>query len=429
MVDNWNDVASDISEAMRAWLQELTQITCSNTENNEDEVPKVLFVLDNDYGELTTIMYLVSGQNYFRKSKVLLSARLYEKNKNILPQNIDLWTTEEDVLNSLKTYQPDVLVFAAGYLIPVHNLLTNEALERVCQAATDQKIQVVTADPFLGLVSEWSPKGLKEIISIDIPTGSNEHLIGLKRQADQKLHTELAAANSFLRAFPHLYPTYTDMKGIAAFPSDEKNKSFFNEKLVIPAELQSLSSKDKPHWMFIISEVDFQTQTMHVGAGKFVAMVWNLLTQGANLGRKMIFLGPSALINMLRSMSTTPNENICLFNFGAFDRVMSLLLTAEYTFYWNVVSHTILIQLWNGKSVILFDKGHLARSVSNLYERVIAWYYQGWEPNYFDQTQKITLEGLADFVNDHTKQKERLMKAYTRAPSPAALFNSLLQVE
>lgn len=428
MVENWDDAASDVSKAMKNWLQELTQITCSNSENKANSFPKVLFVLDNDYGELTTILYLVLGQNYFCQSKVLLTSRLYEKNQNVLPGQVELWSTEEGLLGTIQNYQPDILVFAAGYLIPVHNLLTSEALKRVCKAATDQNVKVVTADPFLGLLSEWSPKGLNQIISIDIPTEANENLANLKQQADKKLHTELAAANSFLREYEHLYPTYTDMSGIKTYASDEKNRSFFNEKLVIPSELQSLESKDKPHWMFIISEVDFQTQTMHLGAGKFVAMVWNLLTQGANLDRTVIFLGPSALINMLRSMSPTPNKNIRLFNFGAFDDVMSLLLTAEYTFYWNVVSHTILIQLWNGRPVILFDKGHLARSVSHLYERVIAWYYQGWEPNYFDQTQKITLEGLADFVSDHKKQTPKLMKDYTRASSPEELFDSLLNI-
>ncbi len=422
---NWQQVESASSKKMKAWLENLTEKTCA--ENEKGDFPKTLFILDNDYGELTTILYLIQGQSCFSNSKLVLSPRVFQKNRNVLPERVAMWETEEDLENHLTSFQPDVLVLAAGYLIPVHNLLTNEALERICRLATDQNTTVITADPFLGLLSEWSSKGLNNIISIDIPTDADENLEMMKRRADLKLHTELAGANAYLKDFHHLYPTYTNMEGVDVFRSDEKNRSFFNDQLVIPDELQTPNSADKPHWVFIISEVDFQTQSMHLGVPKFITIVLELLTQGAKLDRKIIFLGPSSLIEILHASEATAGYDIHLFNFGAYEIVMSLLLTAEYSFYWNVVSHTILIQLWNGRPVILLDKGHLARSIPSLYERVIAWYYQGWEPRYFDQNDPISLEKLADYREEHAKQKAALMKAYRRAPSPENLFKSLIE--
>jgi hypothetical protein len=422
--DDWLSVESETSKRMKNWLNKLTETTCSETEN---DFPKTLFVLDNDYGELTTILYLIQGQSCFSNSKLALSPRVFQKNKNVLPDRVVLWESEQDLVELITSYQPKVLVLAAGYLIPVHDLLTNEALERICQLAKNQNTQIVTADPFLGLLSEWSPKGLNQIISIDIPTDADENLVTIKRQADLYLHTRLGGANAYLKDFPHLYPTYTDMEGIASFPSDEMNRSFFNDQLIIPEHLQTPIPSDKPHWIFIISEVDFQTQSMHLGVPQFISILIDLLIQGANLDRKIIFLGPGSLIEILRSSEATLGHDIHLFNFGAYEVVMSLLLTAEYSFYWNVVSHTVLIQLWNGRPIVLLDKGHLARSISNLYERVIAWYYQGWEPRYFDQNEPLSLEKLAEYKHEHAEQKDDLMKAYRRALSPESLFKSLVE--
>ncbi len=423
--NDWQEVESASSRKMKDWLVSLTEKTCASTEL--DDCPKTLIILDNDYGELTTVQYLIQGQPCFSRSKLVLSPRVYQKNKNVLPNRVEMWETEEDLIEHISTFEPDVLLLAAGYLMPVHDLLSNEALERVCQKAKEHDATIITADPFLGLLSEWSPKGLDHIISIDIPTDADENLTTIKRQADLKLHTELAGANAYLKEFLHLYPTYTDMEGITSFPSDEKNRSFFNDQLVIPSELQATSSDEKPHWIFIISEVDFQTQSMHLGVPRFITYVIDLLTQGANLGRKIIFLGPSSLIQILRASEATAGYDIHLFNFGSYEIVMSLLLTAEYSFYWNVVSHTILIQLWNGRPIVLLDKGHLARSIPNLYERVISWYYQGWEPQYFDQNEPISLEKLAKYVEQHATQKAALMKSYRRAPSPESLFKSLVE--
>lgn len=429
MLENWDDIESDLIKQMKVWLHGLTKIGKPASDNQVGHSPKVLFLLDNDYGELTTILYLILGQDCFWESKILLTPRLHEHNQNILPGRIEKWSNEQELLQFIDAYQPDVLVLAAGYLLPVHNLLTSEALERVCRFASEKQIKIVTADPFLGLISQWSPAGLQHIISIDIPVDASNQLAAIKRIADAKLHKELAAANAVLRDYPHLYPTYTDMIGINTESSDSKNRSFFNKQLLIPDVLQLNHSEAQPHWVFIISEVDFQTQSMHLGTARFVSIVSNLLLQGTHLGRKMIFLGPSILIELLRSRKAINNENIHLFNFGAFERVMALLLTAEYSFYWNVVSHTILIQLWNGKPVVLFDKGHLARAIPSMYDRIIAWYYQGWEPQYFDHNETLSLATLAEFKNQYCKRRLELMKSYQRAPSPETLLNSLIDPE
>lgn len=434
--------SSPRARAVELWLERLsdpraTEQTARAGRGDADG-QGVLFILDNDFGELTLILYLVLGQNCFRECRVLVSPRLYEKNRDALPGRLGAWTSEADLIQVIDTRRPRIVVFASAYLLPVHDLLTVEALERVIEAARRQGAAVVTADPFLGLISQWSSRGLSELISIDIPTAADERLRAMKRGADALLHRALAAVERMVRPLPHLYPSPTDLTALTPAATDDRNVCFFNEALLLPSHLADLTpnAKDEPvapggpHWMFVISLVDFQTQVMFLGAARFAAIVAQLLTRAAELGRHAMLLGPDELRDLLkRELSKQPparRERIHLLSFCSFRRAMSLLLTAEYCFYWNVVSHTILMQLSNGRPVILFDRGHLVRALPALYERVIAWYYQGWEPPYLDHEASLSLAALTDATASHARHREGLMARFRRAPSPADLLESLL---
>jgi hypothetical protein len=380
-------------------------------------------------------MYLVLGQACFRDALILMSPRLYEKNHDAFPGRIARWASEADLVAAIDTVRPSVVVLASGYLLPVHDLLTTEAVGRLCAQARRHNAVVVTADPFLGLISQWSGRGLHRLISIDIPKNAGKRLVAIKRSADARLHKELLESERFLGPLHHLYPSYTDMDRLESADTDRRNLSFFNDALLLPPHLadtgrnagsQPLVGADPRHWMVLISEVDFQTQAMFLGVVGFAEVVASLLAQTAALGRHAIFLGPTALVDVLTPM-VPANERVHLLTFSSFRRVMSLLLTAECCFYWNAVSHTILMQLWNGRPVILFDRGHLARAVPAIYDRVIAWYYQGWEPPYLDQHATLSVAALQEALARHAERRTEIMARFRRAPSPERLMESLIE--
>lgn len=408
------------AHAIETWLKSLC------TAGAAGQGGRTLFILDNDFGELTTVMYLILGQECFADARILLSPRLYEKNHDVLPGRTDVWSSEQHLAEKIETLRPRVVVFASGYVLPVHRLLTVDAMDRLCALARRHDAVVMTTDPFLGLISQWSGRGLDQLISIDIPKNANEHLVAVKQAADAMLHAALSKAENVLRTLPHLYPSYTEMDGLATAPTDGRNISFFNDALLLPPDISVTAAKERgtSHWMFVISEVDYQIQTMFMGSIEFAGVVANLLTQTVQLGRQVIFAGPAELLDLLKPTLAT-QEQIHLLTFCSFPRFMSLLLSSEYSFYWNVVSHTILMQLWNGRPVILFNRGHLARSVSALYERVIAWYYQGWEPPYLHHNAALSLSALEEAVAPHSRHLNQIMARFRRAPSPATLFASL----
>lgn len=418
-------------QAVEDWFEQLAFLRSPADCGPEAEsAPKrrVLFILDNDFGELTTVLYLVLGQPGFRHSTVLLSSHLFSKNRDALPGRLKRWRTEADLLQAIEAEKPHAVVLASGYLMPVHELLSSDAVARVCRRARDQGATVVTADPFLGLLSQPPEGGLPSLISIAIPEGASKELVAVKKLGDERLHTCLGAAEEVLREAPHLYPAFTRMDSMTAADSDRRNLSFFNDALLLPAEINStFASEDVPHWMFLISQVDYQTQCMFMGAMAFARRVARLLTEAARLGRRAIFLGPGELLELVHAElpSGEERERIHLLKFCAFRRAMAWLLTAEYCFYWNVVSHTILMQLWNGRPVVLLDRGHLARAIPTIYERVMAWYYQGWEPPYLDPEKPLTLDALEAAVAPHRERRDDLMARYRDAPSPSQLLETL----
>ncbi|HEU4578770.1 MAG TPA: hypothetical protein VFS67_10985 [Polyangiaceae bacterium] len=409
-------------EAVERWLEGLSP-GLQSPDSAGDAEP-VLFILDNDFGELTTVLSLLLGQRCFRGARLLLPPRLYEQNREALPGQVALWTSEQELVEAISRLQPRVLVLASGYLLPVHGLLSVDALGRVLEAARRQRALVLTADPFLGLISQWASQGLEQLISIDIPASADARLLAAKRGADALLHRELGAVERLLRPLPHLYPSYPDLAALTPAVTDGRNVGFFNPALLLPPEL-SAPSEAAPHWMFVLSLVDFQTQVMFHGPVRFAGIVRRLLTRATELGRRAILLAPDALCQLLRPL-LPESEPIQLLSFCAFRRALSLLLTAEHCFYWNVVSHTILMQLANGRPPILLDRGHLARAVPEIAPRVIAWYYQGWAPPYLDPEAELSLELLAERKSAHAGPHAELLQRLRRAPEPEELLRSWL---
>jgi len=415
--------------AIERWLHALSTCPASDTGGH-----RVLFILDNDFGELTTVLYLVLGQPCFHNTRVLASPRLHATNEDALPGRVSLWKTEKDIFEVFGTYRPQVIVLASGYLLPVHRLLTVQGIERIRDYAEREGALLITTDPFLGLISEAAGRPLDDLISIDIPKTANATLIAGRDMGNRLLRTGLAEAERVLRSVPHLYPAPTDRDGIPTSGAGCRNLAFFNEALVLPAEMlrkpspgdaPADSGDARPCWMFVIALADYQTQCMFEGPEGFAQIVADRIADAVRLGRRAILLGPDELIQAL-SPILPALDDIVLLRFCSFTRAMSLLLSAEYCFYWNLVSHSIIMQLWNGRPVILLDGGHLARAMPAIRERIVAWYYQGCEPTCLDHKAGLSLPVLREAVSRYEQAPHSVIARYRRAPSPAALLDSLL---
>jgi hypothetical protein len=89
------------------------------------------------------------------------------------------------------------------------------------------------------------------------------------------------------------------------------------------------------------------------------------------------------------------------------------------------LSHSMFLRLFNERPAFLFDRGHLVRNVFPLYERIVQWYYQGWEPVYLDQQQPLTVEALAGPAETYRRGAHEIRGSLRRASAPAVMVGQI----
>lgn len=402
-------------------LQKRDNLTADNA--------RLLFILDNDFGELTTVMYLLFGQRWIDDMMVLVPERLYKTNNDAFPGRTFCYQSLQDVERVIGSFHPDIVFLCSGYLYAMHNIFSHGELAYLVDLLEKRNCPVVTADPFLGVLSR---EPIASLISIDVPDESDlalpghvfRHLESVKAEQDAFIVEKLAGAEQILRRTLHLYPAHASSTPGDASALDAREIACFNRELVCTEMLQP-EAGTKPHWVFILSATDLDTQLMFEAVRGFTEIVGRLLSQAIALGRRPIFIGPEKFIRDLHCQMQE-QEGAELLTFCSFNRLASLLLTAEYAFYWNSVSHTILLRSFNGLPVILFDRGHLVRNVEAIYDRVVRWYYQGVPPAYLDHFQPLTLECLHEATADFRGSVGQMERDFQRAPDPKALVQAIL---
>jgi tetratricopeptide (TPR) repeat protein len=391
--------------------------------------PRLLFILDDDYGELTTLMYLVLGQPLLAQTMVLVPDRLFEKNADALPGRIHRYVSVEDILQLVDRHRPEVVFLCSGYLLPIHRLLALEELEHLVTSLRERGCRIVTADPFLGVLSQ---QDARDLITIDVPKRVEDELFRrrleqAKKREEERLWTDLSACERLFKDTYHLYPANCDLPPHQPTVRDARNISFFNAQLVYPEPLFR-ERGGRPHWLFILSRTDYEAQVLFETPLVFIDLVAEKLAQTLAAGRHPILIGPNDMIDALGHRFSTA-DGVDTLAYCSFSQFMSLVLSAEHAFYWNVLSHSLLIRLFNKLPTIIFDRGHLVRNVPAMYERVVQWYYQGWQPTLVDHNQALTLDTVSAWAAPYLRNADRIREGFQRARSPVAMIEDVLSGE
>lgn len=415
-----DNLSSDVF-AVERWLEQLSVV---RDQAGAMPAPRLLFVLDHDFGELATVKFFVLGQELAGRATLLLPERLYVHNVDAVPGRTHQYGSVEDILQAVDREQPQIVFLCSGYLLCEHLEFTPDDLGRLIDQLRERGCRVVTADPFLGMLSKQDPRTL---IRIDIPTQhpefTVEQLTEAKRPAEERLWAGYTQSEQILRDTYHLYPSYCDVAEDDVAETDARNIAFFNDRLVRPASATPVEAA-KPHWLFILGTPDCEIQALFEGAA-FVDIVASKLVETLGAGRHPILIGPRAFVDQLVLRMPTA-EGIDILSQCPFTQFYALLLSAEHAFYWNVVSHSLLIRLYNRLPIVQFDRGHLVRTAPAIYDRIVGWYYQGWEPTLRDHREPLTLETVTRWAEEYGRQADRLMGRYRRAPSPDQMIADLM---
>jgi Flp pilus assembly protein TadD len=421
--------------AVERWLEQLSVVP---DQAAVTPGPRLLFVLDNDFGELATVKFFVLGQALAGRATLLLPERLYVHNADAIHGRTHRYGSVEDILEAVDREQSEIVFLCSAYLFWDHLAFTKEDLGRLSDALQDRGCRVVTTDPFVGRLSTHDPRTL---ISFELPIEHALRLVAQKygsavandpetitkvvtsrRVAEERTWAAYMESERILRDKYHLYPSFCDVAEHDRAETDARNISFFNDRLLRPAPAPE--GAGTPHWLFILATTDCDIQSTFEGEA-FFDIVASKLVETLAAARHPILIGPKAFVDALVPRMPTA-EGIDILSHCPFAQFMSLLLSAEHAFYWNVLSHSLLIRLYNRLPIVAFDRGHLVRSAPAIYDRIVGWYYQGAEPPLRDDREPLTLETVEGWATDYRQQADRLVERYRRAPSPEQVIANLM---
>lgn len=401
---------------------------------------RFLFLLNNDYGELCLAMYFLQGRELMNSSTLLLPPRLFAKNESTLPVQTFEYASIDDVIRIVDATRPEIVFLFSGYILPLHDVISHEGMARLLQLLSDRKCKVATSDPFFGIFSRMDPASISaedalRIFETELLPDQSWHYRLSMTFGNTQILKQFNTASQILRGTTHLYFTWPE-------PSDEPidvatdTLLFFNPSLVCD-EKETTSTGDsssgvvdsevapKPHWLFVLGSVDYELQTSYYGEEEFIGILERKLDQTLQAGRRAVFVAPNECVQKLASRAPVSARKDLL-TFCAYEDFNSLLLSAEYVFYWNLASYSIFLRVINGLPIFMFDEGHLERHVKPMRERLVSWFYQNWIPPLLNQQEALSTGVLEELSKDCKQHSRRMLKNLRALPSPEQLIDELL---
>jgi hypothetical protein len=357
--------------------------------------PRLLFVLSNDYGELSGALYFLDGTDF--PATLLLPDRLFATNGEHLSVPTSRYRSPGDILAAVDRERPVVVFLFSAYLFAVNGLFGIDGTRRLIDGLRSRGTAIVTSDPFLGLMTRPD----KSTFAADHPL----------REA---LTDHFARLSPDVRGLTHLYVMPAD--GIAV----ADRISFANRSAI-----RGVPSAEPQLWLFILSAEDYAFQAAAHGRAPFEGLLLDHLGNAVRRGRRPVLIAPEACIDAMKSNGSLI-EGATLMPFCCHDVFRQLLLGAEHAFYWNVFSNSILARVMNRLPVFFLARGHMAHAMPRLYEAGLRHYYPDCELPFLDPKQVPTADDLA-LVGDaqHAGFAEALRR-FTGSPGPAEAIAQML---
>lgn len=379
------------------------------TDKDSDKT-KLLFILSNDYGELFDAMCFVRGLRF--DPIFLVPTKLFDLNHASFPYPMHCYNSTNDIQNVVDSEKPSIVFLFSGYLYVMNNILDAAALEKLIAQWRDQKLKVATSDPFLGMMA-----------TIKDDTFNNRH------PRHEWLTTHFFWLSHLLQDFTHIYHSTLPLK-------TAKGLSFFNSNIILePSEMLchrkqlldwSPAHGSKDRWLFVLSTEDYGMQMATYGGDRFLEELRRMLNDAIEAGRQPVLMAPEPCIAAMQTKGKHIEDLIALPS-CSFTLFMLLLYEAEYVFYWNMFSASIVVRALNRKPFFFFDKGHLARVISSFSAVAMRHFYPDCEIELLQQGNTLTSERLVRLA---AAQEEKIFlpafENFSRSPNPEQIVREIV---
>ena len=384
------------------------------------DTPKLFFVVSAAMGELFNAMYLLMGCGF--RSAFALRQAAFELNQ-ALPGKCYSYENASDLLTAIEAEKPDMVCLFSGYLIIDEKIMDVATLDDFVNHLLSSGIKVITSDPFLGLQSRvptFDPHNpFEQVLSLPFT------LAGGLLFGEAFLYF---SGMPNLKRLPHVYVVDPDE------PGDVQRLGFFNPYIRHYAMELEHSANGRtngipgrhPHWMFILGIGEYRSGIKTYGVEGFHNLLAHKLRETLTAGRQPVLLAPKICIDAL---SADASLSGCLFIHGVdYQRYMSLLIRAEYAFYWNIFSASILARLINFRPTFFLGNGHVASFTPQMFEKGMRRYYQNASLTYLQEIEVLSESKLAGLAAAQEDQLFRpVMQSLRDLPQPKAIIHQLLQ--
>jgi hypothetical protein len=388
--------------------------------SSRQESPKVLLVVTAAFGELFMASYFAMGCGF--QTSFALCRRHFSLNYFALPGTVHQYRDLGDLLTIVGQESPDVVCLFSGYLFMHDQLLSCDDLERFLEELHTRGISVVTSDPFLGLASRLpqfdARNPLEQILSV--PVGFlGELLFG-------QMFAYLSQVGRILKPIPHLYVVDPEEGGGA------KRLTFFNPNIrrngadASHAVLRPEVVDGPRYWLFVIAASECPPDANGAGAD-FRAILAEKLRETLEEGRQPVVVAPKECLDTL---ADDPKLHHCVFLYYCdYQKYMSVLIGAEYVFYWNIFSASVLARILNSGPVFFFGRGHVAEATPLMLDKGMERYYANATLTYLDHAARLKRMELAKYASLQDAQLfQPFLLNMRRWPTPEDVIQSLLAV-
>ena len=394
---------------------------------------RALFVIDNDFGALGTVMYLLHGQALHGRATVLLPQRAHDLHHGHLPVESRPYRSAEDILGVVDEVKPHVVCLFSGYVLALQGVLSVEALRDLVGELRRRGCKVATSDPFLGT--------FPRIMEADLPTspGTFRRMVGgllaplpgmgpqvetfFSDHARKRLQSHVRQVVEILDETTHVYPVPVD--GLGA-KGRGMRISFANLAYLRPAEQLRAGASRLPSWLFILAKFDLEFQERTHGKKGFRELVARRIREALDNGRSATFIGPAEVTEAL-SIEFGANPDVSLLPYCAYQEFERRLLEAEYAFYWQIFSSSTFLRLWNGLPVFFFDPGHNAHLLVPMQQAGLEYYYLADPPIYLGADHYLEAATLASMSQGFRASADESRRRLAELPTPAGMIEAIAE--
>ncbi|TXH35883.1 MAG: hypothetical protein E6Q94_03605 [Burkholderiaceae bacterium] len=368
---------------------------------------QLLLVVSGDYGELGGAMYFLQGVDANISAHVLLPTALRHAVSSTATMRVDHYDSLCDIEACVEQLAPDVVMLFSGYLLTIGKRFSFFNAVALLRRLKRRGVPVLTSDPFLGLLDSPNALDFNAVLS-------QGRLSWRQRLLSQRLAWRLYFLKVQLRWCWHVYPSpiqrlHADRPGALSYAALPPAKSMAVELAAGP-----------PSWIFVLSQVDCQIQMRQGGEG-FVSTLVQRLLECVALGRKAVLVAPSFLLSAVRDKLSLATE-VELIGDEGYAAFMGRLMHAEYAFFWNYYSFSIIHRVRANRPVMFFDVGHMVHIMPKLHDAGVQLFYDAWRPPLLPLEQPFKDADLAQRADESVAQFERINQGLQRCASPTALL-------